>query len=85
MTAIAKVEVFETKLEILDPPATLVELSDLQWSDLHWRELLSTIDDGHKNQLCQRLPCHYFDYIAGSSFGGWENCIHRSVTTLITS
>ena len=82
MTAIAKVEEgqFKSEPETLEPAATLAELSGPQR-----RVLFSTIDDGDKKQLFQRLPCHYFDYMAGSSFGGWENCIHRNVTTLINS
>ena len=35
--------------------------------------------------MSRTLPCHYFDHIAGSSFGGWESYIHRSITALTTS
>lgn len=24
-------------------------------------------------EMSRTLPCHYFDHIAGSSFGGWES------------
>ena len=76
MTAIAQVE--EARLAESSHPRSIGLLSTLDENE-------SIMDDRDKKKLSQRLPCHYFDYIAGSSFGGWESPIYRSVTTLTTS
>ena len=87
MKEIAKLEEGQSELETLARPANRpAELTHLRPPILltpHQTEHL--IDDVGRTKLYQRLPCHYFRYIAGSSFGGWETCIYRSITALTTS
>ena len=86
MIAIAKVEEGQSESETSDAPARLAGLigppAPVSFTP---DEIESLIGDGDRKKLSQRLPCHYFDYIAGSSFGGWESCIHGSITALTTS
>ena len=71
MTAIAKVEGGQMEPEALDPPTRLAELNYPRPSiPFTIDELEGLLDDGDRKKMSQRLPCHYFDYIAGSSFGG---------------
>ena len=85
MTAIAKVEDGQSESETLDPPARLADLSCPRSPvPFTLNEIEGLVDDRDRKKLSQRLPCHYFDYIAGSSFGGWESRIYLSITALTT-
>ena len=71
MRAIAKLEEGQFESETLDSPARVAEIPYPR-SPVPFTvdETEGLIDDGDRKKLSQRLPCHYFDYIAGSSFGG---------------
>ena len=72
MKAIAKMEEGQSKSKNIDRsanhPATSTHPRSPIPSTLD--KIEDPVHDGDRNQLSQRLPCHYFDYIAGSSFGG---------------
>ena len=86
MKAIVKMEEGQSESENFDRPANRPAISTRPRSPVpSTLDIGGLIDDGDLKKVRQRLPCHYFDYIAGSSFGGWECCIHRSITALTTS
>ena len=72
MKAIAKVEESQSESENVDSsanrPGTSTHPRSPVLSTLD--KIESLINDGDSKKLSQRRPCHYFDFIAGSSFGG---------------
>ena len=72
MKAIAKMEEGQSETENLDRSTNRPASSTRPRSPVPstFDKIEGLINDGDRTKLFQRPPCHYFDYIAGSSFGG---------------
>ena len=72
MKAIAKIEEGQSESKNIDRSANRPVTSTPPRSPVPSTldKIEGLIDDGDRKKPSQRLPCHYFDYVVGSSFGG---------------